>query len=91
MNFDAILTPYGLAGLVIFVLSGTVVALVRYILKQQEKMDALYASRLADSEARRLDTLQIAKENTTVLQDVSHNMAILSEKIEIAKSKGRSR
>jgi hypothetical protein len=91
MNFDAILSPYGLAGLVIFTLAVTVVALVRYILKQNDKIEVLNNARLADSEARRIDAITVAQQNTTVLQDVSQNMAILSEKIVIAKSTGRSR
>lgn len=91
MNFEAILSPYGLAGLVIFALTVTVLALVRYILKQNDKIEALNLARLGDAEARRIDALTVAKENTTVLQDVSQNMAILSEKIVIAKTNGRSR
>lgn len=75
---EEVLTQYGLAGLVIFILSGVVVYQNRKLETKDKRIEELQELRLADSKKTTEDV-------TAVLQGNTEASRILAEKIEIAR------
>lgn len=82
------LLTQGVLGVVLVILG---VAFVVYY-RSSEHQKSQDAKTIFDlQESRRIDYKETTKEVTTVLQDNSTNLRILSEKIEVAKSIERNR
>ena len=74
-------TVFGLLCLMITTLAGVVVWQQKRIDRKDEKIEQLYDARLMDSK-------EVTKDVTTVLQGNSQSQLVLAEKIEVAKSRG---
>lgn len=79
MDFGTLLSDYGLAGMIIFAEAIVVITLYNSNEKKNLRIEELQDLRLADSK-------QVTKDVTTVMQDSSQNIRILSEKIEVARN-----
>jgi hypothetical protein len=79
---SSFLLTQGVLGVACLVLGGVCIKLYNKTEKQEQKIQELQDLRLADSK-------EVAKDVTTVLQGNSQAMAVLSEKIEIAKQQRR--
>lgn len=78
MDFGALLSAYGLPGIIIFALGCVVVYQQRLIIK-------LYDRLFDTQESRRQEGLQTAKELNTTLQTFSESTKLLVEKIKIVR------
>lgn len=78
----------GVLGVIIVILAGVFV----FYYRSSEKQKREDATKIFDlQEARRVDYKEITEKVTTVVQNNSQNMLILSEKIEVGKANDRRR
>lgn len=78
MDFGALLSAYGLPGIIIFALGAVVVYQQRLIIK-------LYDRLFDQQEARRQEGLETAKELNTTLQTFSQSTKMLVDKITVVQ------
>jgi len=78
MDFGALLSQYGLPGIIIFALGCVVVYQQRLIVK-------LYDRLFEFQESRRQESLETAKELNTTLQTFSQSTTMLVDKIRIVR------
>lgn len=83
---DAYFFTQGVLGVVLVCLA---IAFIWYYKNSQKKIDDLNKIIFQGQSDRLADSKENTKEVTTVLQENSQNLRILSEKIEIGKSNGR--
>jgi hypothetical protein len=78
MDFGALLSAYGLPGIIIFALGCVVVYQHRLITKLYDKLFDI-------QEARRQEGIETAKELNTTLQTFSQSTTLLIDKIKIVR------
>lgn len=78
MDFGALLSAYGLPGIIIFALGVVVITLYR-------ENKALVQKLFDVQEQRRLEGLETAKELNTTLQSFSNSTSMLIEKIQVVQ------
>ena len=77
MDFGALLSAYGLPGIIIF-------AMGYVIVYQQRKIDQITDKRFSEQEARRIESLETAQELTKTIQTFSQATGMLIDKVNVA-------
>lgn len=78
MDFGALLSQYGLPGIIIF-------AMGIVIVYQAKRIDTLVERLFAVQESRRLEGLQTQEKVTSVMQSFSQSTELLVDKIQIVR------
>ena len=81
------LLTQGVLGIAVLALGAVVIYQQKKIDKRDDKIQLLQDARLSDNKEHTRDYRELSKETTEVLQGNSQNMLILSEKIEVGKSR----
>lgn len=82
MDFGALLSQYGLPGIIIFALGVALIACIRHIVKLYDRLFEI-------QESRRVEGLQTAKELNITLQTFSESTKMLVEKIKIVRGEDK--